>query len=218
MSEKLACSTVTALNFIEDEKGSGFFCDFTELTKEVVINHADSRHSLNTFDYYSGIFLSSEFLFCSFHIVERRKVDVVRFIDGSLDLGIVSGGDSCGCTTVESLGQMIKGRVSAKDVSGPVGIVQAVGNVVQESKADGIKYVILNILSFGIMLTANLGVMNLLPIPALDGGRLLFLIIEGIRRKPLPEKFENYVNVGGFMLLMGLMVVILANDILKIIH
>ena len=112
------------------------------------------------------------------------------------------------CTTVESLGQMIKGRVSAKDVSGPVGIVQA----------DGIKYVILNILSFGIMLTANLGVMNLLPIPALDGGRLLFLIIEGIRRKPLPEKFENYVNVGGFMLLMGLMVVILANDILKIIH
>lgn len=122
------------------------------------------------------------------------------------------------CTTVESLGQMIKGRVSAKDVSGPVGIVQAVGNVVQESKADGIKYVILNILSFGIMLTANLGVMNLLPIPALDGGRLLFLIIEGIRRKPLPEKFENYVNVGGFMLLMGLMVVILANDILKIIH
>ena len=76
----------------------------------------------------------------------------------------------------------------------------------------------MNILSFGIMLTANLGVMNLLPIPALDGGRLLFLIIEGIRRKPLPEKFENYVNVGGFMLLMGLMVVILANDILKIIH
>ncbi|MDY3774757.1 MAG: site-2 protease family protein, partial [Eubacterium sp.] len=122
------------------------------------------------------------------------------------------------CTTIESLGQLVKGRVSAKDVSGPVGIVQAVGNVVQESKADGIKYVFLNIISFGIMLTANLGVMNLLPIPALDGGRLVFLIIEGIRRKPLPEKFENYVNVGGFMLLMGLMVLILANDILKIFH
>lgn len=120
-------------------------------------------------------------------------------------------------TTVESLGQMVSGKVSAKEVSGPVGIIQAVGDVVEGSRPGGIYYIILNILSMGILLTANLGVMNLLPIPALDGGRLLFLIIEGIRRKPLPEKFENYVNVGGFVLLMGLMVVILANDILKLI-
>lgn len=120
-------------------------------------------------------------------------------------------------TTVESLGQMISGKVSAKDVSGPVGIIQAVGDVVNQSRPGGMYYIILNVLSMGILLTANLGVMNLLPIPALDGGRLLFLIIEGIRRKPLPEKFENYVNVGGFILLMGLMVVILANDILKLI-
>lgn len=120
-------------------------------------------------------------------------------------------------TTVESLGQMISGNVSPKDVAGPVGIIQTVGDVVNESRPGGIYYIILNVLSMGILLTANLGVMNLLPIPALDGGRLLFLIIEGIRRKPLPEKFENYVNVGGFVLLMGLMVVILANDIHKLI-
>lgn len=120
-------------------------------------------------------------------------------------------------TTVESLGQMISGNVSPKDVAGPVGIIQSVGDVVNESRPGGIYYIILNVLSMGILLTANLGVMNLLPIPALDGGRLLFLIIEGIRRKPLPEKFENYVNVGGFVLLMGLMVVILANDISKLI-
>lgn len=118
-------------------------------------------------------------------------------------------------TTVESLGQMISGKVSADEVSGPVGIVKAVGDVVNQS--EGIKYKWLNVLSMSILLTANLGVMNLLPIPALDGGRLLFLIIEAIRRKPLPEKFENYVNMGGFILLMGLMVVILANDILKLI-
>lgn len=121
------------------------------------------------------------------------------------------------CTTIESLGQMISGKVSAKDVSGPVGIVKAVGDVVDQSKSSGAKYIWLNVLSMSILLTANLGVMNLLPIPALDGGRLLFLIIEAIRRKPLPEKFENYVNVGGFIVLMGLMVVILANDILKLI-
>lgn len=121
------------------------------------------------------------------------------------------------CTTLESLGQMLTGKVSAKEVSGPVGIVQVVGDVVEDSMPGGISLVMANILIMGILLTANLGVMNLLPIPALDGGRLVFLIIEAIRRKPLPEKFENYVNVGGFMLLMGLMVLILANDILKLI-
>ena len=120
-------------------------------------------------------------------------------------------------TTVESLGKIISGKVSAKEVAGPVGIIQAVGDVVDQSRPGGIEFVWLNIINFSILITANLGVMNLLPIPALDGGRLLFLIIEAIRRKPLPEKFENYVNLGGFVLLMGLMVVILANDILKLI-
>lgn len=121
------------------------------------------------------------------------------------------------CTTVESLGQMIMGKVSTKDIAGPVGIVQTVGNVVTQSMPDGISYVILNILSISILLTANLGVMNLLPIPALDGGRLLFLIIEWIRRKPLNQKVENYTNMAGFMLLMALMVFILANDIIKLL-
>ncbi len=120
-------------------------------------------------------------------------------------------------TTLESLGQMISGNVSAKEVSGPVGIIKTVGDVVNEAERGGVSMVLLNVCSMGILLTANLGVMNLLPIPALDGGRLLFLIIEAIRRKPLPEKFENYVNVGGFVLLMGLMVVILINDVLKFI-
>lgn len=120
-------------------------------------------------------------------------------------------------TTVESLGQIFSGKVSAKEVAGPVGIIQVVSDVVDQSRPGGVRLVWLNILNFSILITANLGVMNLLPIPALDGGRLLFLLIEGIRRKPLPEKFENYVNVGGFILLMGLMVVILANDILKLI-
>jgi regulator of sigma E protease len=120
-------------------------------------------------------------------------------------------------TTVESLGKIISGKVSAKEVAGPVGIIQAVGDVVDQSRQGGIEFIWLNVINFSILITANLGVMNLLPIPALDGGRLLFLIIEAIRRKPLPEKFENYVNLGGFVLLMGLMVVILANDILKLI-
>lgn len=120
-------------------------------------------------------------------------------------------------TTMQSLWQMVSGKVSADEISGPVGIIHTVGNVVDESRKDGIKYVVLNILSMGILLTANLGVVNLIPIPALDGGRLLFLFIEAIRRKPLPEKVENYVNLGGFALLMVLMVFTFANDIKNLI-
>ena len=122
------------------------------------------------------------------------------------------------CTTMESLWQMITGKVSAKEISGPVGIIHTVGDVVDQSRKDGLKYVWLNIFSMGILLTANLGVVNLFPIPALDGGRLLFLIIAGIRKKPLPEKFESYVNAGGFALLMLLMVFTFANDILNLMH
>ncbi len=122
------------------------------------------------------------------------------------------------CTTMESLWQMITGKVSAKEISGPVGIIHTVGDVVDQSRKDGLKYVWLNIFSMGILLTANLGVVNLFPIPVLDGGRLLFLIIEGIRKKPLPEKFESYVNAGGFALLMLLMVFTFANDILNLMH
>lgn len=119
-------------------------------------------------------------------------------------------------TTIQSLGQMIKGKVSPKDISGPVGIVQFVGETVNQSAASGPGVVALQLVNIAILLTANLGVMNLLPIPALDGGRLLLLVIEWIRRKPISTKIENAVNMTGFALLMILMVVILGNDILKI--
>lgn len=119
-------------------------------------------------------------------------------------------------TTIRSLGMMITGRVSADQISGPVGIVKQVGDVVEQSRPEGMTTVMMNLLIFSILITANLGVMNLLPIPALDGGRLLFLLIELIRRKPLPQKVETYFNVGGFMVLMALMVFIMGNDILKL--
>lgn len=119
-------------------------------------------------------------------------------------------------TTIKSVGQLITGKVSKDEISGPIGIVTYVDDVIQESSPLGIKYVILNILNISILLTANLGVMNLLPIPALDGGRLLFLIIEWIRRKPLNRKWEGMINVVGFMALMVLMVFVMFNDIIKL--
>jgi regulator of sigma E protease len=119
-------------------------------------------------------------------------------------------------TTYKSLAMIFKGKVKADDVSGPVGIVSAIGDTYEESKADGAYYVLLNMLNFGILLSANLGVMNLLPLPALDGGRLVFLLLEVLRRKPIDREKEGMVHFVGFALLMALMVFVLFNDIRKL--
>ena len=89
-------------------------------------------------------------------------------------------------------------------------------SVYQASAPSGIAAVILNMLNFGVLVTANLGIMNLLPIPALDGGRLVFLIIEAVRRKRVPPEKEGMVHFAGFAALMVLMVVVMFNDIVKL--
>ena len=76
--------------------------------------------------------------------------------------------------------------------------------------------VFLNMLNFAILLTANLGVMNLIPLPALDGGRIIFVLIEMIRRKPIPPEKEGLVHSIGFILLILLMVFVAYQDVLKL--
>ncbi len=120
-------------------------------------------------------------------------------------------------TTIKSLGMLLSGKAGVKDLSGPVGMADTVGDIYTESKADGAFYVWLNMLNFAILLSANLGVLNLIPFPALDGGRLFIYIIELIRRKPLPLEKEGIINFVGFALLMLLMVVVLYNDIARIV-
>ncbi len=115
--------------------------------------------------------------------------------------------------TVGSLGQLFTGKLSTDDIGGPVRIVNEIGNVVEESKQDGVPYIILNLLNWAILLSANLGIMNLLPIPALDGGRLLFLFIEVVRGKPIDKEKEGIVNLVGIVLLFMLMIFVFFNDI-----
>jgi regulator of sigma E protease len=76
--------------------------------------------------------------------------------------------------------------------------------------------VIMSLLNLSTLLTINLGVINLLPLPALDGGRLVFLVIEAIRGKPIPPEKEGMVHLAGFMALMALMVFVLFNDISRL--
>lgn len=120
-------------------------------------------------------------------------------------------------TTIKSLGMMLRGQVSKDDIAGPVGIVNVIGSVYEQSKEIGILSVIVNLTSFCIFLSANLGIMNLLPIPALDGGRLIFLIIEVFRGKPIDQQKEGIVHLIGFVALMALMVFVMFNDISRLL-
>ena len=105
--------------------------------------------------------------------------------------------------TMDSLKMLVTGRVSVNELSGPVGIVKNIGDTYDESKAAGTLSVVLTLINYSIMLTANLGIMNLLPLPALDGGRLVFLIIEAVRKKRVDPDKEGMVHFVGLMLLLA---------------
>ncbi len=120
------------------------------------------------------------------------------------------------CTTVESLKMLVTGAVGMDQLSGPVGIVDVVDETYQQSKSYGAVVVIMQMLSIGILISANLGVMNLLPLPALDGGRLVFLFIEAIRGKRVSPEKEGWVHGIGMILLLLLMVFVLFNDIKRL--
>lgn len=119
-------------------------------------------------------------------------------------------------STVEGLRQMVTGRASKDDIAGPVGIVEMIGNTYEKSREDGLFYILMNMANISILLTANLGVMNLLPIPALDGGRLVFLLIEAVRGKPIDPEKEGIVHLIGFAALMLLTVFVFFNDISRL--
>ena len=118
-------------------------------------------------------------------------------------------------TVIKSLEMMVQGKMSKDDLAGPVGVAKMVDDVYTESKPDGVYYIFLNMLSFCILLSANLGVMNLLPLPALDGGRLIFLFLEVIRGKPIPPEKEGVVHLIGMVALMVLMAFIFVNDLTR---
>lgn len=112
-----------------------------------------------------------------------------------------------------SLVDMFSGRYGIKDVSGPVGTISAIAETTSAPEAFRDK--MLTALNFLSMITINVGVFNLLPVPALDGGRLFFIFIEMIRRKPIPAEKEGKIHTVGLILLLALMAVITISDIIK---
>lgn len=124
---------------------------------------------------------------------------------GSLVTQTVRTGVSYGRVVWFSLVDLISGKYGISAMSGPVGVTATIGAATKQSLA--------NLWPIMALITINLGIFNLLPIPALDGGRLLFILFEMITRKKVPEKYESWVHAAGFVLLILLMLAITAKDI-----
>ncbi|MDO5156917.1 MAG: M50 family metallopeptidase [Eubacteriales bacterium] len=127
-------------------------------------------------------------------------------------------------TVFLSLKYLVTGKIGVKNMSGPVGIVSMMSDTINEAKESAagdtklaIINVVLNMINFAILLSANLGMMNLLPFPALDGGRTFLLLIEAFFKKKLPADKEAIINMVGFVLLILLMIVVMFQDIFKLL-
>lgn len=117
-----------------------------------------------------------------------------------------------------SLLDLIGGRFGMNELMGPVGVVSTVSETVSQAATSQNGAGLEMVFYLMALLTINLGIMNLLPLPALDGGRLVFLLFELIFRKPLPQKYEGWIHGAGFALLMVAIVVITGNDIVRLIR
>ena len=166
--------------------------------KEITVNLTPTTVHREYYNY--GFYLSGERVKCN-------PLDTIKYSFQQVGYWIK--------TVFYSFRLIFSGQAGFNDLSGPVGIVTMIGDVVEESKSDGALYVFLNITNWTIMISANLGVMNLLPIPALDGGRLVFLFIEAVRKKPIPKEKEGIIHFVGIVLLLMLSVAVLVNDIRK---
>ncbi len=122
--------------------------------------------------------------------------------------GVILGGLRDLVTTTEGI----------KNSAGPVGTVQVIAERTQEAARSSAQDAWITYGELLLVISVNLGLFNLLPVPALDGCRLIFLLIEAVRRKPLSKKAEAYINLGGFVVVMGLILVLTFMDIMRIIQ
>ena len=117
---------------------------------------------------------------------------------------------------------MIRGKYSLKDISGPVGVVEQIDEVIDSRVDENNKIdwgeLAKDMLFLGSFISTNIGLFNLLPLPALDGGRLIFLLIELVRRKPIDAKYEGAVHLVGMAVLLCFMLVVTVSDITKLFH
>lgn len=124
----------------------------------------------------------------------------------------------CMDSTYSALIGLFNGTVGKDDVAGPVGIATVVGDTYEASKEYGWVSVLMNMMYIAVLLSINLGILNLLPLPALDGGRLVFMLVEVVRGKPVPPEKEGIVHFVGMVLFLILAVFVLFNDLARLFN
>lgn len=150
--------------------------------------------------YYIGILGSGELIECKGADLFKYSVYEMKYWFGY---------------TFKALGMLVGGELTKDDVAGPVGMAQQIGETYEEVKPYGFSSVLFTMMSFATLISVNLGILNLLPIPALDGGRLVFMLIEVVRGKPVPPEKEGIVHLIGMAALFLLMIFVMFNDIMR---
>ena len=205
-----AGDVITAINGVEIITGSDLESYFA--SHEITEDALEIEYSRHGGTFYATVYPQAASAYrvgFSYNTANKKATvgETLRYSFAEMKYEVLS--------VFKSLGLLFSERGSLDMLAGPVGIVQVVGTTYDASIRQGFLVTLMNLLSLMIMLSANLGVLNLLPIPALDGGRFLLLIIEAIIRKPVPKKVEGIVTMVGAGLLFLLMIVVLVNDVTK---
>ena len=209
-------------------KRNGEKLDFTtKLSEQIVevtytdegaqINNSINGHTTGEFRKYDDEFVKNDALVGT---TQRSTSNIIGFVAKTKDINFWNvWGEAWNETrfvvklVYQSFWQMITGKVGVQEMSGPVGIVTGVNEAVNSGK-----YSFINVLNLVALLTINLGVFNLLPVPALDGGRIFFVLVEMVRRKPIPPEKEGMVHGIGMLLLLAFVVFISFHDIMRLFN
>lgn len=179
------------------------FTGISDGTVDIEVIRGGERLQLQNVQFATESYDGINYLSVDFWVYGREKT-FKNYVSETLKMTL-----SYGRVVWFSLIDLISGKFGLNAVSGPVGVTTAIGNAAKQG--------LTNVWPIMALITINLGIFNLLPIPALDGGRLLFILFEMIFRKPVPQKFEGIVHTVGFVLLFGFMILVTFKDILKLI-
>lgn len=175
------------------------FSNVEDGTVDITVKRDGQRVQLNGVRFASEKLDDITYLTVDFYVAGKEKT-FLSFIGHTFDTSI-----SYCAVVYRSLIDLITGRYGISAMSGPVGVTAAIGSAAKQN--------LLNLLPIMALITINLGLFNLLPLPALDGGRLVFILFEMIFKKPVPQKYEAAVHAVGFVLLIILMLLITFKDI-----
>lgn len=170
---------------------------------DLTVERAGKKVSLDDVSFRTSEVDGISYVEVDFYVKGIEKTPIT-FIEQTFNTAIAN------CRVVWfSLIDLITGKYGLSAMSGPVGITVAIGSV---AKAN-----LFNVLPIMALITINLGIFNLLPLPALDGGRILFILFELVKGKPVPQKYEGVIHTVGLVILLAFMILITAKDIISLI-